>query len=211
MLISHSHKFIFIHVYKTAGTSIRKKLAPYSHAKPSANFLHRLINPNESVFSNKFNTHSSAAELKKQIPAKIWNSYFKFGIVRNPWDWQVSLYTYMLKTQETHPQGSLVNKLSDFDSYIDWRVNNDVHLQKEYLYDMQTNKPLVDYIGRFENLQSDFDHICKTVGLPQTQLTVENVSNKKNFREYYNEKSKAIVAKVFNDDIQTFDYKFDAS
>jgi len=211
MIISHSHKFIFIHVYKTAGTSIRKKLSPYIHAKPSTNFIHRIINPAESVYSNKFNTHVSAAELKKSIPANIWNSYFKFAIVRNPWDWQVSLYTYMQKTQETHPQGELINKLSDFDSYIEWRVNNDVHLQKEYLYDMQTNKPLVDYIGRFENLQTDFNYICNKIGIAETELTVENVSNKKNFREYYNERNKELVAKVFNDDIQTFGYKFDAS
>lgn len=208
MIISHSHKFIFIHVYKTAGTSIRKQLAPYNHAKPSPSFIRRLINSNENVYANKFDVHIAAAELKAKLPARIWDKYYKFSFVRNPWDWQVSLFTYMKKTKDVHVQGRIMDRISTFEEYIDWRVNNDVHLQKEYVYDMATNNPLLNYIGKLETIQLDFDHICKQVGLPQLVLTKENVSNSKDYRSYYTPATQATIAEVYKDDIETFGYSF---
>lgn len=208
MIISHSHKFIFIHVYKTAGTSIRKQLAPYNHANPSSNIIHRLINPKENIYTNKYEQHISAAELKSKLPANIWSNYYKFSFVRNPWDWHVSLYMYMKRTKDVHAQGAIIDKISSFEEYVDWRVNKDVHLQKEYVYNMETNTPLVNYIGKLETIQQDFDKICKQVGLPQCTLSKENVSNQKDYRTYYTPTTQSVIAEVYKDDIDTFGYSF---
>ena len=47
---------------------------------------------------------------------KVFEEYFKFGFVENPWDWQVSLYTFMLKDAKHH-QHEFVKSLKDFDEY----------------------------------------------------------------------------------------------
>ena len=111
MLISHEHKFIFVHVYKVAGTSITKALECFAH-KPNLilAFLRRLgINQSSHEYS-KLHTHSTAIEIKNNIPEQIFNTFFKFAFVRNPWDWQVSLYHYMLQNT-AHRQHKLIKSM----------------------------------------------------------------------------------------------------
>ncbi len=160
MLISHSHKFIFIHVYKVAGTSINTALLPYTHSRSKKNKLKSLLRICPSYFNSDFNQHISAKELKLALPNKLFNSYFKFGFVRNPWDWQVSLYHFALQNPKHH-QHDLIKRMHSFDEYIDWRINKDLRLQKDFLYD--GNELLVNYIGKIESLENDLKIICDKV------------------------------------------------
>src|SRR6478609_5034924 len=161
MLISHSKKFIFIHNYKVAGTSIETALNHYGTAssRPSgfkAKALGILKN-HTRLFSEDFPAHIHACDLKEQIPGKIFDNYFRFGFVRNPWDWQVSLYTFMLKDMNHH-QHKLIKSFKNFDEYIDWRINKDLHLQKDFFYDKEGNC-LMSFIGKFETIEHDMNYI----------------------------------------------------
>lgn len=136
MVISHKKKFLFIHNYKVAGSSIRSALDPYySHARKDLNYIDRVrvklgLIPN--LFPENFKWHTKAMDVKASIPSKIFDSYFKFGFVRNPWDWQVSLYKYMLK-EEGHDQHKIIASMKNFDEYIEWRVNHgNIELQKDF-------------------------------------------------------------------------------
>ena len=209
MLISHSKNFIFVHNYKVAGTSIRYALDKYadrSFIRASIKSkLNHLVGKYPNIYSENFNLHSKALELKDELPEEIFSSYFKFGFVRNPWDWEVSLYTYMKKKKD-HRQRDVALGFKDFDEYIDWRVNEDLHFQKDFFYDKQGNK-LVDYIGKFETIREDFGHICKKIGIEGIELPHTNQSKKQSYLTYYSEKTLDIVYEALKPDIELFGYE----
>lgn len=193
MLISHKNRFIFIHNYKVAGVSIKNTLKGRCR-KPG---LFRLPDP----YMN-FEAHITADKLKKVLPEVIFNRYFKFGFVRDPWDWQVSLYSFMLD-RPRHHQHKLIKSMS-FDQYIDWRVHQELRLQKDFFCDQQ-GECLVDFVGKFENLNKDFNKICTRVGI-KADLPHKNRSGHGRYLEYYNQKTIDMVAQAFKEDLQTFDY-----
>lgn len=210
MILSHSKKFIFIHIYKVAGTSIRKVLQPYSDS-PKDNLS--LIKKVKFGLGGRFHflsqwsmDHLKASEIKSFLPDEIWRDYFKFSFVRNPWDWQVSLYHFMLQ-DENHHQHKLINKMKNFEEYIEWRVKHSVELQKSFLYDAKGNC-LVDYIGKFENLQQDFNEALSKIGIKEVQLPVLNTSLHRYYKEYYNDYTRDLIAEAFKEDITLFNYEF---
>lgn len=209
MIISHSKKFIFIHNYKVAGTSIKYILSKYNNQSFKGSIhtdkLKLLIGVYPKIYSNQFSGHVSAIELKNRLPKQVFERYYKFGFVRNPWDWQVSLYTYMLKL-ETHEQHKLIKSMRNFDEYIDWRVNKDLHLQKEFFYDK--DMCLVNFVGKMENLENDFNNVCKTIGIKQTLPHLnESRQNEDNFLKYYSQKSIDLLFEAFKEDVKLFNYR----
>ncbi len=210
MILSHQNKFIFIHIYKVAGSSIRSVLSKYDDRDSSDLSF---IDNSRLWFENKFFgpttsflTHLKASEVQNKIRASDFNNYFKFSFVRNPWDWQVSLYYFMMQ-KEDHRQHKLVRKMKGFEEYLDWRINNDLDLQKRFVYN-SSGKQLVDFVGRFENIQTDFNFICDKIHIPRVKLPVTNTSNHRHYKEYYTEKTKKWVQEAFKEDIETFGYEF---
>ncbi len=204
MVISHGQKFIFVHNYKVAGTSVREALQVYtippkeSYANWIGQKLHLL--PQSSDFPD----HISSSQLKARLAPKYFDNYFKFSFVRNPWDWQVSLY-HFARQYEQHHQRELTLKMS-FEEYIHWRVTEDKHLQKEFMYDAQGNC-LVDYIGKMENIDEDFKQITQRIGINAT-LPHSNKSKHKPYQDYYNDETRNLVAEHFKEDIELFGYTF---
>lgn len=208
MIISHSKKFIFIHNYKVAGTSVRDTFSKYNNrtflSSRLPDKLKIITGEYPKIYSAQFDHHIKAPELKRTLDSEIFNEYFKFGLVRNPWDWQVSLYKFMLKRKD-HWQHELAKKFKGFDDYLDWRVNEDLHLQKEFFY--EENQCLMDYIGKMETLDNDFPKICERLEV-KLNLTHKNKSRPVNegFKKYYSQKTIDMVDEAFSDDIKLFDY-----
>ena len=209
MVISHAKKFLFIHNYKVAGTSVRDALAPYSNdnffrSKPTDQ-LKLVLQIYPWIFSNDFSAHIRAKEAKAKISPKIFDSYFKFGFVRNPWDWQVSLYKFMLKNPK-HQQHEFISKLKNFREYIDWRVHNEVRLQKDFFYD-ELGNCLMDFVGKLENINEDFATICQRLHLSTTLPTLNTSRPDKNFQKYYDADTIQMVKEAYQEDITTFGYE----
>ena len=207
MLISRKYRFIFIHVYKNAGSSITNALKPFTQSKwqKKANLIFKRFGV--SYFDPKpYPSHIPAAELMSKMGRKAFESYFKFGIVRNPWDWQVSLYTYVL-SETRHPLHEIVKSFRNFDEYLEWRYTKPVTYQKSFLFSEQ-NEQLVDFIGRFEKLDDDLNKICSQLGISAT-LPERNVSSTKPYHEYYNKRTIDLVRKIFQPDIRLFKYDFE--
>ena len=152
-----------------------------------------------------FPGHIRASELIDIIGYDQYKKFFTFAIVRNPWDWQVSLYRYMLKNI-THPQHDFIKQLDNFHSYVVWRCKEEVRLQRDFIYSDQ-GELLINFVGRFENIDNDFSKICSQIGITAT-LPRLNVSNTRPYQDFYNARSKDLVWRAFKDDIELFEYEF---
>jgi hypothetical protein len=219
MLFSDSKQFIFLHNYKVAGSSVKRSLAPYSIQNPSnwhnvnsflgkrSILLAKMLNSlNESLnLAPRLDHHSNAKEAQKFFPAEVWKNYYKFGFVRNPWDWQVSMYHFM-RTQKNHFQHELVSCFDDFEEYLEWRVSSDLNRQIDFFKD-PSGRVAMDFIGKLENIKKDFSIICDAVGIT-CEISFVNKTNHRHYKEHYNERSRKLIADHFIEDIDTFEYCF---
>lgn len=203
MWFAKKRKFIFIHIYKNAGSSVTVALK--SMRIKIADYLLRKINLPKQFGPQSFPGHIRARELIKIVGREAFDSRFSFAIVRNPWDWQVSLYKYMLQTT-SHPQHELAKRFGNFDEYIRWRCAKEVRFQKDFIYS-EDGELLVDFVARFERLDADFETICSCIGV-SASLPKLNVSNAVPYRQFYNEETKELVRETFDADIKLFEYDF---
>ena len=110
-----------------------------------------------------------------------------------------------------------VKACGDFNTFMEWyHTSGDPkanfgqfwHVQKNFLFDKDGNQ-LVDFVGRFENLQEDFEHVQKQIGLTQYQLRHHNKSRDNNsYRDAYTDKTAELISRVCKEDIETFGYSF---
>jgi len=203
MLISQKHNFIFIHIYKNAGSSITSALLPFAQEEKEQSTNSSMVP--ESFNPQPYHIHISAADLAANIGHEAFSKHFSFAIVRNPWDWQVSLYSFMRKFK-SHRQHAMALKFQNFKEYLRWRCTEEVRFQKDFLVD-ENGKVMVDFVGRFERLDSDFKEICSRIGI-RTELPRINVSNDAPYQSFYDEESIELVAKTFKPDIDLFNYSY---
>jgi len=122
--------------------------------------------------------HLKASEYKKYkyVTEEQFDNYYKFAFVRNPWDRMVSIYKHF---------GYAKSKI-DFKTFLFKKFRSEiwnkqywfVGPQSEYVCDDKGNL-LVDYIGRYESLQEDFNTVCVNLGIPPTELPYINQSDKR--------------------------------
>jgi hypothetical protein len=188
MIISHSKKFIFIKTKKTAGSSLEMALSRYcddddvltplcgpdeverlnfagvgarNYAKPffeqsSEQKLKSLLSKREyPVYSE----HMPAVEIIRRLGQERWNEYFKFTIVRNPYDRCVSRFFWTLNRGSKQPGKWGVDTLSKFVRYFPEYVNENWNLYTV------GDEILVDYAVRYEHLESDLAHVSERIGL----------------------------------------------
>lgn len=196
-MINHKHKFIFLHIPKTGGRSIENI------------FLSKKILHDESLYPIISNPHHSLSEYTEMVNI---NNYFKFTFIRNPFDRILSEYFYIKKRNGCLWTMEMFNKkCPTFKKFITnggleccwkWHANN----QYEMVYN-QDHK--LNFIGRYENFQNDFNTICDKIGIPRQQLPHINKSEHKHYTEYYDDETKQIVAEKFAKDIEFFGYEFE--
>lgn len=217
MLISHSHRFIFFHVAKTAGLSVRDALQPY--AEEPTKFKIKRPPRLKAGQPNPFYTvwealliHAKASDAQKELPPEVFDSYYKFAFVRNPWAWQVSMYHFILH-EPTHVKHGLVKSFGSFERYLDWVIETPnpyakgaTKLQKDVITDAD-GKLLVDFVGRYETLAQDFAQVCEKLKIV-AQLPHVNKSVHYDYRAYYNARTRQLVAEHFAADIELFGYSF---
>lgn len=189
--IDNIQKFIYVHIPKCGGNSIKEALGLEGH------------------------DHRGIVEVNGDI-----SNYFKFTFVRNPWDRFVSGYEYL-------KQGGIRQMLPDtnWDDYFENRVNfypsfkefvkskewvssGWLHFTPQYDFINISNNICMDFIGKVENMQDDYDTICKAIGLKSSVLKRTNRSKRRNYEEYFDDESRKIIAEEYEKDIKYFDYSF---
>ncbi len=208
MLISDSHRFIFVHTRKAAGSSIRDTLKPLSIHKPTdiiSKLKSRVLHVEGDYHKYAFRQHSDINVAKKIIPKELFDSYFKFAFVRNPWKRLVSEFEF-IKRRPDHGRHKKVMRMT-YNEYIKYQAKRyDAH-QINMLAD-KNGKLQMNFIGKFENLQEDWNFICDKIGVKNKELTHRKKASKVNYDEYYIGENKELVAKLWKKDIDAFGYNY---
>jgi len=234
MIISHSHKFIFIKSEKTAGTSVEAALSgfcsgddvvtpinDYRHNRDeNGNFIHQSMNADEFIKLDLPNLqHADALTIKNQIPDEVWDSYLKLSIARNPWDRTISDFFWKRRQDPAikprkrfyHYLGVPFNDLAQPRKALHEFLKSDAFVNNDRFY-INDDQLCVDFVIRYENLSEDLAEVCKRIGLPPIELPHLKTGfrqKRHHYSEYFDETSKAIVAEKHKNDIQFFAYKFE--
>lgn len=194
-MISFTYKFIFIHITKCGGTSIQNALKKYG-----GKYLWNASEMKKENHQYPYLPQHALAE--KYSLTEHWKTSFKFAFVRNPWDRAVSAYFYR-------------KRLTDFRGTFEEHISSDKSIYRPLQHSNQYNwlvsdngKIELDYIGRFENLQEDFNIVCDKIGIPREKLRHKNTTKHKHYTEYYNDETRQIVAEKYRKDIKYFNYEF---
>lgn len=193
--------YIFIHIYKCGGTSLREILK------------------NDITF-NILKSHSTALEVKKYFYEKkvfdYFNNSFIFSFIRNPFEWTVSLFNFIKYNVEHENYNEI--KEYDFDDFCKWIVkaiaikkqntNGTYNTLTEFLYDNENNL-LVDFVGRIENYEHDIKQIAKIINIDINEIPKLNKNKiQSDYKLYYNPDTKTIIEKLFKKDLENFNYSF---
>jgi len=196
-MISDKHKFIFVHINKTGGTSIEKVFEPTADQKDVADGDVRY-------------KHFTLSEYRTHYPRQ-YSEYFKFVFVRNPWDWLVSRYHWSKNVQKlfNYSFSEFLNRLATktpLSTTADWLEDA---LATQWSRMAVDNVIAVNFIGKFEPLQIDFDRVCHEMKLQRRVLPVTFKTVHAHYSTYYDSKTKAVVERLYAKDIDTFGYKFE--
>lgn len=211
-MISHKHKYIFVHTPKCAGTSIEKALLNYEGIKIDLNdefYLNSIPEPIKKEYLLDYPLHSYSQHFYlDQYKQSLASTYYCFTFVRNPWDLMVSEYFYILKNYETNLSFEDFIKIGDGLKEVKgftWFVERGHHLLPQVNF---INKNM-NFIGKFENLQDDFNVICDSVKISRINLPYHNSTKHNRYTTYYNDLTRDIIAKRYKEDIEYFNYRFE--
>ncbi len=206
MIVCHSRRFIFLAVPKTGTQSIRAALRP--HLDPVRDWEQSDWQASRRLpidaLARIGHGHIRAVEAQPWLPAEAWSGYFKFAFVRNPWDRFISCAFFRNAHRplfQAYPQRYLPLLLESERTRADtWFA-----AQQSFLIDA-VGRLSLDFIGRFERLQDDFDHVCRRLGLPSGPLPQLNASTHEAAASYYTDDLAAKVAVTYREDIEAFGY-----
>ena len=187
---------MFVHIPKCAGTSVRRSLF------------------------GRDGGHRPLEIFRTMVPQQAFDQSFKFTFVRNPWDRLVSAFFFLKKSDLERNQRFNRRNLSafnDFDSFVrQWLTRKSIwsftHFLPQCHFICVDRRLGVDFVGFYENLAEDFAIVARKIGRP-TALRDENRlgGRAKDYRQYYNDETRNIVAEVYAEDIALLGYSFDNS
>lgn len=214
-IVSDKYKFVWVGIPKSAMTSIINVL----HENSSIGLETSVVCDDLKVI------------LKKN---KIYNNYFKFAFVRNPWSRVVSCYINKIQKGGIKDRFFLTNHVGlmqdiSFDDFVYFITKkrgrfdffSDRHWISQYRFiSDRRGELIVDFVGKLENIDNDFRSVCKRLGIKNVDLPRYNTRNdwsKFNnieyessdyYRGFYTNKTKELVAKRYKKDIEMFGYNF---
>jgi len=233
MPLSKQYKTIFVHIPKTAGTSI--ELALGLHGDKTFIGVNRYWDQQgqkENLFGGKYQ-HLTIREIKKILPSNVYSNFFRFTFTRNPWDRLVSHLAWKdgkWAKQEPLSKDYFEQNLFHFYERYQWNKRliqrmrrwykassiyqgnlalwEHQHLTPQYCYTHNwLGKTELNYIGKFEKLEENWKIVCRHLksDLP---LKRRMVSTHEDYRTYYSKRTKRIVEEIYQKDIRMFSYEF---
>ena len=228
MPVNRDKKILFIHNPKTAGSSMRDFLGTGNVTNKADKIL--LYGREEKKHRRMMYTIPLQHLTPKQIfdggymKREEYDGYFSFVFVRNPWDKIISSYvSYFYQLQpdfnkflewikkivewEREHDGFYVFQDLTVNGKVKYTVNTHFREQHNYVY--IDGRRAVNFIGKYENFENDFNFICKANNLENSIGKTNVTRNKKHYSAYYNDEQRKFIEELYARDIELFDYKFE--
>jgi hypothetical protein len=220
--VSSTHKFIYVSGGRNATGAINAALEKIPGVK-----MYEPAKKSKKLW-NKFNKHAPARSIRNIIGEQAWNQYYSFTFVRNTYSWVISSVGFWFKIGRLKKPKDGYLTMDHFREAVRYYRTavgrrhdecSDIRSQHSFICDTN-GKVMVNYVGQFENLQNDFNVICKQMGVKPISLTVQNSSmaslNKKHsmgipWQEHYrrNPEAKDYVYHHWKRDIDAFNFKLE--
>lgn len=210
-IVNDKKKFIFFHLYKCGGTSLRT-------------LLNKKFKENQEVLSG----HCLPRDLKyhyyfrgKEYEDKF-DEMFKFTIIRNPFDFLLSTYHYARAYTHHFWHNDVINmEFNDFPKFYVDKINtskqidetsygsNKITTPYEFIRDYD-GKVIVDFVAKLENIEKDMDFILKKLRIKSIDFPLVNVNinNDKPYQLVYDKPTRDFVEKHFAKDFEYFEYQW---
>ena len=230
MIISHKYKFIFIKTHKTAGSSLEMALGKLcgehdvvTHMETNldtgvprnyhsnerlgelydrSKWVRKLISKHSPLLGQYYYEHMPAWRVKALVGDEIWSTYYKFCFERNPWDKVVSYYLWKAYGQQ--------RKMPSFSDYV---INKSHRLPVDSRLYFEGDQLLVDCVYEFRDLSDAVTDIRERLGIdvrePLPKEKTGIMPDRKPYQDYYDEKTRSQVARLFEKEIKLMGYTFD--
>lgn len=196
---------LFIHIPKVAGNSIMQALG------------------------TRWENHQDLARYRDELGVETLETLFKFAFVRNPWDRILSEYNFQKRKHQRpdtvrlflHKEDGTVRTFAEWVGHAlahpeehgpkEWagKISGHIHrLSPQVDWISLDGGIAVDFVGRLENLQADFDIVCDRLKIPRRKLKKKNWKFHWHYSRYFDGQTRDLVADYYRQDIETFGYRF---
>ncbi len=211
VLVSHKYKFIYIKNVKVAGSSVEtffgrycinpKKKYNYNDTQKEHIDKFGILGSRTSGMKDKdiWWNHKNAVDIKRDLGEQKFNEYFKFCVVRNPYEKVVSGYNFFNKGTSSFKE--YVTNLNGLKDSIQCNIDG---------------KNVCDFFIRFEHLNEDIKELCKKLKIDSYDLSLLPYHKKlpdhkkskggKHWSSYYDNETKEIVYKKFKCEFELHGY-----
>jgi len=190
---THRYRCIFVHIPRTAGTSVLSALKERRHQVHCPWWVYQ------------------------KADSRRYRTYFKFAFVRNPWDRLVSVYSYLKQggcgVGDEQISALLNDRYPSFEAFVlEYLNESTIHDHRlfvpQYFYLMDfMDECRVDFVGRYERLADDFALVARKIGLRDSCLPRTNASARPHYRDCYRDPDVASrVGTLYVRDVKTFEY-----
>ncbi len=204
-MISHAHRCLSVHIPKTGGNRINR------------------------VFGIGWQDHKDLARYREELGAELFGAYFKFAVVRNPWDRLLSDYNYQVRKSRPGSARLLVHDAAGrrrgFAEWArealgggtvcrprDWgaEVSPGIHRFSPQVNWLTVDGRLgIDHVARLETIDADLALVFRRVGLSGGRLPRRNRRFHLHYAWYYDAPTRDLVARYYADDVAAFGYRFE--
>ena len=207
MIISHKHRFIFFAVPKTGTHSIRQALRPHLDSGDEEQVRlfeqHSFSQPELKAVGHG---HLSVQQVRPVLGAETFDRYFKFAFVRNPWDRFISFCAFISRATgrfEDDPHGFMARMI-----HSPPPLQQMLYQPQAALLTDQDGRLAMDFVGRVEDMEQDYQRICQHLQLEARPLEQVNSSRHRPYVDYYSPQLRDVVAEKYQQDIEMFGYRF---
>jgi hypothetical protein len=205
MIISFEKKYAYVAIPKTGSQAVRKHLRPFLRKgdwEQSLVYEPRLFPI--PCLAQLGHGHLKVAEVQPFLLPGMWQSFFSFAFVRNPFDRFVSFCNFY----NPGDMGNADDPVETMKNMItDPELRQHVLMQPQHIFlEDENGDPAVSFVGRYERLQKDFAKICVQIDIAPGELEIVNASARQSSSRHFDKELEGMVREFYRLDFEKFDY-----